>query len=183
MSNFLFQYRTTPHTVTGVSPAEILMGRNLGDKLPKVKVQTDRVTEGEWQVLLGERYAKAKLRQRENADKTTAATPTDTKEGDAVLRESKRSDKLIPQYEPDPYRVVKRNGNAVILEDNTGRTKMRNTAHMKKLRIRQDLANEDGSQSGSRAEVDARKHRDPGTRPKRSRHPPNWLGEYICKDR
>ena len=26
LQNFLFQYRTTPHTVTGLSPAELLMG-------------------------------------------------------------------------------------------------------------------------------------------------------------
>ena len=32
--NFLFQYRVTPHTVTGVSPAELLMERKLRDKLP-----------------------------------------------------------------------------------------------------------------------------------------------------
>ena len=27
LEDFLFQYRVTPHTVTGMSPAELLMGR------------------------------------------------------------------------------------------------------------------------------------------------------------
>ena len=42
--NFLFQYRTTPHTVTGISPAELLMGRKMRTKLPNVRIgSTDRV--------------------------------------------------------------------------------------------------------------------------------------------
>ena len=33
LSRFLFQYRITPHTTTGVSPAELLMGRCLRSRL------------------------------------------------------------------------------------------------------------------------------------------------------
>ena len=33
LSQFLFHYRTTPHTTTGLSPAEMLMGRRLRSKL------------------------------------------------------------------------------------------------------------------------------------------------------
>ena len=39
--NFLFQYRVTPHAVTGVSPAELLMGRKLRDKFPQVEFPKD----------------------------------------------------------------------------------------------------------------------------------------------
>ena len=35
--NFLFHYRTTPHTVTGLSPAKLLMNRELKDKLPGLR--------------------------------------------------------------------------------------------------------------------------------------------------
>ena len=49
VQDFLFQYRVTPHTVTGVSPAELLMGRRLRDKLPKVEFSDEQVTEGYWQ--------------------------------------------------------------------------------------------------------------------------------------
>ena len=45
VQDFLFQYRTTPHTVTGLSPAELLMGQRLNDELPKVAIPTDRITE------------------------------------------------------------------------------------------------------------------------------------------
>ena len=60
--DFLFQYRTTPHTVTGLSPAELLMGRKLKDKLPRVKPLEEPMNEAYWQALLQERHAKLKLR-------------------------------------------------------------------------------------------------------------------------
>ena len=47
ISRFLFKYRTTPHTTTGISPAELLMGRQLRSHLsilhPDFTIQT-RVT-------------------------------------------------------------------------------------------------------------------------------------------
>ena len=65
LQDFLFQYRTTSHTVTGLSPAELLMGRRLNVKLPRVAIPTDRITEAHWQQLLRERDPRAKLRQKE----------------------------------------------------------------------------------------------------------------------
>ena len=55
LENFLFQYRITPHTVTGVSTAELLMGRKLRDKLPRFEFSKERATEAYWQQLLRER--------------------------------------------------------------------------------------------------------------------------------
>ena len=70
LENFLFQYRVTPHTVTRLSPAELLMGRKLRDKLPRVEFSKDRATEAYWQQLLRERDNRAKLRQKEYPDRT-----------------------------------------------------------------------------------------------------------------
>ena len=54
----LFQYRVTPHTVTCISPEELLMGRKLRDKNPKVKFFGEQVTEGYWRQQLRERDAR-----------------------------------------------------------------------------------------------------------------------------
>ena len=68
LQDFFFHYRTTPHTVTGLSPAELLMGRRLNDKLLRVTIPTDRTSEAHWQQLLRERDARVKLRPKEYAD-------------------------------------------------------------------------------------------------------------------
>ena len=57
LENFVFHYRVTPRTVTGVSPAELLMRRKLHDKLPRVEFSKDRATEAYWQQLLRERHS------------------------------------------------------------------------------------------------------------------------------
>ena len=36
VEEFLFDYRTTPHTVTGQTPAKSLMGRELRSRIPKI---------------------------------------------------------------------------------------------------------------------------------------------------
>lgn len=38
---------------------------------------------------------------------------------------------MSPTFEPEPYRVVEKNGNAVIIENSTGQRKMRIVGHMK----------------------------------------------------
>ena len=50
-----------------------------------------------------------------------------------ILLRQNRENKLSPTFESDPYRVVEKNGNAVIIENSTGQSKMRNTGHIKKF--------------------------------------------------
>ena len=57
LQKFLFQYRTTPHTVMGVSPAEMLMGRKLRNKLPKIQMRAEPIDELQWQIQIRERDA------------------------------------------------------------------------------------------------------------------------------
>ena len=41
--------------------------------------------------------------------------------------------KLSPTFEPEPYQVVEKNGNPVVIENSAGQSKMRNAGHMKKF--------------------------------------------------
>lgn len=113
LENFLFQYRVTPHTVSGVSPAELLMGRKPRDKLPRVEFSEDRTTEAYWQQLL--RESRAKLHQKEYADKTHGAKHSKIEEGDKVLLKQTRENKL------SPYSVTHKDGNAVIQQQIQGK--------------------------------------------------------------
>ena len=131
--DFLFHYRTTPHTSTGLSPAELLMGRRLNDKLPTINIPSERLTEAHWQQLLRGRDARAKLKQKEYADTKRSAGYIDIVEGDCILLNKSRENKLSPNFEPAPYKVIQKKGNAVLIEDQEGTTKMRNASHMKKF--------------------------------------------------
>jgi len=81
---------STPHTETSLSPAELLMGWKLRDKLPQVQSPRDQATEAEWQIPLRERYARRKLREKEYADSKRKATTSDIGEGDLILQRHNR---------------------------------------------------------------------------------------------
>ena len=50
-----------------------------------------------------------------------------------MLLKQTRENKLSPNYEPDPYVVTHKDGNAVVLQDANGNNKMRNIVHTKKF--------------------------------------------------
>jgi len=131
-SNFLFIYRTTTHTVTGSSPAELLLGRQLKTKLPELKMLDSRPTESQWQERIRDRDAVRKLKGKEYADRRRQTKESEIKEGDHVLvKRQHKSNKLAANYELQPYEVVRRNGNAVVVRSPDGIQRMRNTSHVK----------------------------------------------------
>ena len=78
-----------------------------------------------------ERYARRKLREKEHTDSKRHATTSDLTGGDLILLRQNR-DKLSPTFEPEPYRVVEKNGSAGFIENSAGKSKMWNAGHMKK---------------------------------------------------
>ena len=68
------------------------------------------------------------------------ANISDICEGDTVLLQQRRENKLSPTFEPNHYKVIQKHGNAVLIEDPNGVSRMRNAAHMKKL-ITHDTTN------------------------------------------
>ena len=64
LQDFLFHFRRTPCTVTGLSIAELLMCRRLNEKVPRLTISTYRISKAHCQQLFRERDARAKLRQK-----------------------------------------------------------------------------------------------------------------------
>ena len=52
---------------------------------------------------------------------------------DEVLLKQTRENKLDTNFEPTPYKVVQKDGSALLLENDEGVRKMHNVAHVKKL--------------------------------------------------
>ena len=122
---YLVAYRSTPHTTTGVSPAELLFGRKMRTKLPELKEES---TESEMRDRDGEMKAKAKR----YANKKRNAQESDLAPGDQVLVRQERKNKLSTPFAPEPYDVVTKTGNSVVFESPEGVQLMRNTTHVKR---------------------------------------------------
>ena len=199
VQDFLFHYRTTPRTVTGLSPAALLMGRRLNEKLPKVTISTDRISEADCQQLLRERDARAKVRQKEYADAKRSEECSDIVDGDEILLDKGRENKLSPNFEPAPYKVIQKKCNAVNIEDQEGKAKMRNSIWKKLVQPDLYINTPEEQESGSKPK-DAAKEIEPAPptvtaqdptlpsgatetpshRPIRDRQPPSWMKDLVC---
>ena len=84
-------YRSTPHSTTGVSPAELLFGRRIRTKLPQLQEFT---VEDEVRDRDSERKEKGKV----YADCKRNAQESKIQEGDKVLLRQEKENKLSTTY-------------------------------------------------------------------------------------
>ena len=67
------------------------------------------------------------------ADEKRCARKSDVTEGDTVLLRQERKNKLTPTFRPEPYRVLDKSGNSVVVESPDGVQYKRNSTHVKKF--------------------------------------------------
>ena len=101
MQKFLLAYRSTPHTITGVSPAKLLFGREIRSKLPGVEELCSASNESE----ALDRDCERKKKGKDYANNRRGACESNLKEGDKVLLQKPKADKLCPSFETTPYEV------------------------------------------------------------------------------
>ena len=132
LNKYLLAYRSTPHTMTGTSPAELLYGRKLSTKLPELADfgDSDEATHPE----VRDWDAEKKLRGADYVDKKHhAADKPDVQEGGLVLLEKRKETKLSTNYEKEPYQVVERHGDQIKLKSSQGAVYKRNIQHVKRF--------------------------------------------------
>ena len=125
-------------------------------------------------------------------------------EGDRILLNKSRDNKLSPNFEPVPNKVVEKKGNAVLREDHDGHTKLRNMSHMKKFLQPGPCTEATEAAGGDNAEdiptgrqleaaasippTNIETHATlppessaspPPSRPTRVRRPPAWMSDYV----
>lgn len=108
---FLRSYRNTPHSTTGMAPAEVMFGRTMRTRLPETSGPTEELAhESDKDMRMNDQNAKTK--QKSYKDQKSNVKPHDIHIGDRVILLQKK-DKSNPQYDPRPYSVTKVNGTQI----------------------------------------------------------------------
>ena len=107
----------TPLTVTGISPAKMLFGREIRTKIPSVKISKNKDLE---------------VANRDR-DQIRHAKESRIVPGDVVLvKNGQPKTKLSTLFEEELYRVMGKQGSEVTVESSDGVTYRRNSSHVKK---------------------------------------------------
>ncbi|XP_048584822.1 uncharacterized protein K02A2.6-like [Nematostella vectensis] len=122
---FVAAYRSTPHAGTGCTPFSLMFGREMRTKLPQLDFTASDPE------LARDRDREYKLKLKKHADKK--AKESEIKEGDTVLMRNEQQGKLEPNFRPEKYKVVSKNGSDIVCESETGGTLRRNVQCAKKV--------------------------------------------------
>ena len=188
LSRFLLQYRTAPHTTTGVAPSELLFNRTVKGKLPVSQKRNiinkhKRARENE---ITKQKYNKQYADNRRNAN------TSNIKIGDQVLVRQPRQNKLTSRFSTTRYTVTERNKSQVTARSRNGHTITRNVSHFKPILISKhceidtDTDTEDERKTTSNYQDQAQNADDhnqsptaPTTRSVRERRQPERYGQPL----
>uniref|UniRef100_A0A1I8HQK0 Integrase catalytic domain-containing protein n=1 Tax=Macrostomum lignano TaxID=282301 RepID=A0A1I8HQK0_9PLAT len=134
LDDWLLAHRVTPHSATGVAPAELLMGRALNDGLPSIQpsqpVQHDRAE-------LAKRHEAYNDQMAAGFNRSRRAKAANVKPGSAVLRKRTRHTKIQTPFELEPWTVTDRRGDSYVLRQGD-RTCTRHLTHIRALTATED---------------------------------------------
>ena len=135
LNRVLLQYRTAPHSATGVPPSELLFNRTVKGKLPILNKRN---------VVNEHKQARENdaLKQQYNkhyADNRRNAKHRDIKVGDSVLVRQKRTNKLSANFSSKPFTDIKKNNSKITVRNSNGYTITRNVSHFKRIPNQQNV--------------------------------------------
>ena len=165
LRKFLMAYRSTPHSVTGVSPAELMLGRPMKTKLPSIM-------QGSLDESVRDRQELAQWKSREYTNSQRNAVNKEIEVGDSVLVRSPKTNKLSPTYEVDKFQVVAKEGSEVVVGNDVGKQMRRNVTDVR------PLINSETSEAHANAGGD-NSCDESNTRPTRQRRYPERYGVAV----
>ena len=121
LTTYLAAYRSLSHPTTGVSPAELLFGRKMRTKFPEL---SDVHVEQE----VRDRDSEQKSKSKTYADTRRGASYSEVLPGDQVLVQQEKRDKLSTRFDPNPYTVLSKHGNSLVVQSKEGVQYSRNTS-------------------------------------------------------
>ena len=156
LQNFLLNYRTTPHSTTGVSPADLFFGRRIRDKLPSSPTaQSCSGTKPAVQI----RDSVKKQKMKNYADEKRRAASHNILVGQQVLvtNNTRHRNKYTPRWDTSPGMVTGVKGNSIFLT-HKGKNIMRSSSQVKIYRVNAESPNrqpnDDTDESSSDSEYE-----------------------------
>lgn len=131
LDEYLTMYYSTPHSITGKTPSELMLGRTIRTKLPFLREIETAPPNDEF--CDRDAIAKKHACDRENIKRN--ARPSSIQEGDKVLMQNLLpGNKLTTTYSPVEYTVVRKSGTrCTVQSEDSGTTYERNSSHLKKI--------------------------------------------------
>ena len=127
LEKFLLSYRNSPHTTSGMSPAQLLLKKSTSDKLPKLTdshTVPKSVQERDW-------FMKQKYLQ--NANPKSEEATTQFIPGNIVFAKRMSTKKGQLPFCSDHYKILSGNNNGYTIMDEKGKTYRRHSSHLKLL--------------------------------------------------
>lgn len=136
VKDYAHMYNTTPHTMTGKAPLELLTGRPVKDLLPSLR------TEPNWNRDADVRDADAikKMKGKLYSDNRRRAQQSEIAEGDTVLLKNYETGKLEPKFRLELFKVVKKTGSDTIVVNDEGVRYRRPVSHLRKWDVKSSEA-------------------------------------------
>ena len=130
ITQWLLNFRNTPHPSTRKTPSELMMDRIVRTKVPVYITPSTSTSHREAQ----QNDSAARGKQKEYADRHRRARLQEVKVGDKVLLWQKKTTTKQP-YDPDPYVVIQVIGTQITGE-RRGRKRVRNIEKWRMIRTR-----------------------------------------------
>ncbi|XP_055589708.1 uncharacterized protein LOC129741918 [Uranotaenia lowii] len=116
VKDYVHMYNTTPHSMTGKAPLELLTGRPVKDLLPSLRTEPylnrdDGVRDDD---------AIKKMKEKIYADNRSRSKPSNIVEGDTVILKNYETGNLEPNFRLEEFKVIQKNGNDTIVANREG---------------------------------------------------------------
>ncbi|KXJ24314.1 Uncharacterized protein K02A2.6 [Exaiptasia diaphana] len=187
LCKLLRNYRSTPHSTTGIAPSTVLFNRPMRNKLPSIS----QPTSGTSNIAQADQRAKEKMKVY--ADSKIYVKPSNISVGDTVLVKGDPSAKKSQSpYKPEPFTVTERKGSMVTAKSGDKVT-TRNSSFFKQipatsLKAPDSNVDIDDHCVTTRTDDKIQNYITPNpedtsssTRryPERDRRPPKYLSDYV----
>lgn len=165
-------HNSSAHTVTKMSPEEVLSGRKIRRGLPLISPGKVNIDEQ----LLNNRDTEAKLYSKTVSDERRGAKPCNVCPGDIVILERQTKSKGDPRFDEERYTVVKENNGSLLLSNASGQLLRRHVTQAKKVHQWRDSDSDLKEHAEDSKEFQATSTSSRSTRQKRA---PPHLSDYV----